>query len=222
MKAKIDKLIVSEKHLQRFLETIYSTSSQVQSDSKPASLRSFYFAAYAKSTSIFTQENNLDMINQITSDLELDNNITLGSSYFTKLPNINTIYFHACKSLFPNHRRQISQPNFEIRNDDFTNFIKQSRNYSLINGDAIESFIKNDYQSWAENLTKAIVDDNSNTWEFNDVQEELLRKYYIGNKLLSECLTRASSVNIQLLQEIEDNLLLPIAEIEKRKREKAE
>jgi DNA-binding Xre family transcriptional regulator len=47
-------------------------------------------------------------------------------------------------------------------------------------------------------------------------------KYHILNWLLLDCLNSSCSVTSNVRQQIEDTLLLPIAEIEKRKREKAE
>ncbi|MEG4628281.1 NACHT domain-containing protein [Microcoleus sp. AR_TQ3_B6] len=59
-------------------------------------------------------------------------------------------------------------------------------------------------------------------WQFSDLQWELLWQYYEANKLLIDGLNSGCKVTQTVGKEIEENLLLPIAEIEKRKREKAE
>ena len=59
-------------------------------------------------------------------------------------------------------------------------------------------------------------------WGFNPEQKELLECYCDANKLLVDCLNSGCSVNNEVREAIEDTLLLPIAEIEKRKREKTD
>ncbi|MEQ9666955.1 NACHT C-terminal helical domain 2-containing protein [Coleofasciculus sp. G2-EDA-02] len=54
-------------------------------------------------------------------------------------------------------------------------------------------------------------------WQFSDSQKQLLKQYYDANKLLVDCLNSDCYVSQEVRQEIEDTLLLPIAEIEKRK-----
>ena len=53
-------------------------------------------------------------------------------------------------------------------------------------------------------------------WQFSEEQKELLMQYYDANKLLVDCLNSYCVVSDKVRQEIEDTLLLPIAEIEKR------
>jgi DNA-binding CsgD family transcriptional regulator len=50
----------------------------------------------------------------------------------------------------------------------------------------------------------------------------LLEDYYNANQLLIDCYQQSCAVSDKVKKEIEENLLLPIAEIEKRKREKAD
>lgn len=50
--------------------------------------------------------------------------------------------------------------------------------------------------------------------QFSEQQEELLKQYHEANRLLVDCLNNASDT---VRSHIEDTLLLPIAEIEKRR-----
>ena len=59
-------------------------------------------------------------------------------------------------------------------------------------------------------------------WQFNEEQIELLRQYYDTNEFLLECMDSDCYVSREVRQEIEETLLLPIAEIETRKRMKDE
>ena len=51
---------------------------------------------------------------------------------------------------------------------------------------------------------------------FNQEQKKILKQYYDANLLLVECLNSDCYVSREVRQEIEDTLLLPIAEIKKR------
>lgn len=59
-------------------------------------------------------------------------------------------------------------------------------------------------------------------WDLTKEQTQLLDRYYYANKLIIDCLDNATSVTAQMRQDIEKTLLLPIAEIEKRKHENIE
>jgi len=69
---------------------------------------------------------------------------------------------------------------------------------------------------------RALVNDHRNRnigqdWQFSSLQKELLEQYYDVNKLLVDCLNSGCKVSPEVRSHIEDTLLLPIAEIEKRK-----
>ncbi len=55
-------------------------------------------------------------------------------------------------------------------------------------------------------------------WDFDYTQKELLKKYLHANVFLLECLKSDCYVSREVRQEIEDTLLLPTSEIEKRKK----
>ena len=57
--------------------------------------------------------------------------------------------------------------------------------------------------------------------QFTEYREHLFEQYYLANKLLVNCLY-SSSCSFEIRKQIEDTLFLPIAEIEKRNREKSE
>jgi hypothetical protein len=53
-------------------------------------------------------------------------------------------------------------------------------------------------------------------WQFSDEQKQLLNKYYAANLLIVSCLQK-SNASPEVQKEIQDTLLLPIVEIERRK-----
>jgi predicted NACHT family NTPase len=77
---------------------------------------------------------------------------------------------------------------------------------------------------WTEQLRSIMLEFRNigHNWDLEPEERELLEKYYNANKLLVDCLNSGCSVNNEVREAIEDTLLLPIAEIEKRKREKTD
>jgi hypothetical protein len=53
-------------------------------------------------------------------------------------------------------------------------------------------------------------------WQFSEQQKDLLKQYYNANKLLVECLKSNCKVSKKERSQIEETLLLPIAEIDNR------
>lgn len=60
------------------------------------------------------------------------------------------------------------------------------------------------------------------SWRFSSIQNQIFEQYYSANLLLLNCLTTGCILDKQIREGVEETLLLPIAEIEKRKREKGE
>ncbi|MEH1777873.1 MAG: NACHT domain-containing NTPase [Nostoc sp.] len=56
-------------------------------------------------------------------------------------------------------------------------------------------------------------------WQFSNEQKELLQQYYDANKLLVDCLNSDCYVSREVRQQIEDTLLLPIAEIKQHQQQ---
>jgi predicted NACHT family NTPase len=59
------------------------------------------------------------------------------------------------------------------------------------------------------------------SWEFDKNQDKKLQEYYEANILLVKCLNSASYISDEIRAELEDFLLLPVAEIAKRKEQRA-
>ncbi len=77
-------------------------------------------------------------------------------------------------------------------------------------------------QNWAKKLNTAMSKycNIGQNWQLSKQQDKLLHQYYYGNELLVNCLNSSCYVNRDVRQEIEETLLLPIAEIEKIKKMK--
>jgi predicted NACHT family NTPase len=81
-----------------------------------------------------------------------------------------------------------------------------------------------DSQSLAERLRALMIQYRNigHDWHFTIDQLNKLEKYLIPKQLLVDCLNSDCAITHSIREEIEDTLLLPIAEIEKRKSEKKE
>ncbi|MEW6493595.1 MAG: NACHT domain-containing NTPase [Cyanobacteriota bacterium] len=73
-------------------------------------------------------------------------------------------------------------------------------------------------QVWLDYARNKAIDNPNigHNWQFNNRQIELLEQYYNANKLLVDCLNNGCRMSLQVREEIEETLLLPIAEIENR------
>ncbi len=73
-------------------------------------------------------------------------------------------------------------------------------------------------KSWVEKLRFLLIKYRNigHEWHFNDEQKELFKQYYNTHKLLISCLKSDCYVSREVRQQIEDTLLLPIADIKQR------
>lgn len=70
-------------------------------------------------------------------------------------------------------------------------------------------------QNWVEQLRALMIQERSfgHDWQFSEQQKALLQQYYNANLLLMDCLKSDCYVTSKLRQEIETNMLLPLAEL---------
>ncbi|MGB3514592.1 MAG: hypothetical protein WBA93_36360 [Microcoleaceae cyanobacterium] len=84
--------------------------------------------------------------------------------------------------------------------------------------ETFNEWLKINSQPWSNKLIKLIIKYRNicHDWQFSDEQRFALEQYYYGNVLLLNCLNSDCYVSREVRQEIQETLLLPIAEIEKR------
>jgi len=92
------------------------------------------------------------------------------------------------------------------------------------NSKKFEQWCKASGQAWMEQLRDVMIKFRNigHDWQFSNAQKQLLQQYYDANKLLVDCLNSDCYVSREVRQEIEDTLLLPISEIEKRQQGKVD
>lgn len=91
----------------------------------------------------------------------------------------------------------------------------------------LDNFFHNDSKQltlWLEKYNNFLIEHQNigHDWCFSEDERTELEKYHTTNRLLIDCLNSECYVSHSVREEIEETLLLPNAEIEKRKREKAQ
>jgi hypothetical protein len=99
--------------------------------------------------------------------------------------------------------------------------VREYKEYLLEKGhdnEIIKQLWKVNGQAWLEYARNQAINNHNigHNWQFNNRQIELLEQYYNANKLLVDCLNSGCQMSLQVREEIEETLLLPIAEIENR------
>lgn len=109
----------------------------------------------------------------------------------------------------------IEEPELLLNPQELRNQLPDS---SEKNQENFEQWWQANGQAWTEQLRAAMIEYRNigHDWQFSDEQKQLLQQYYDANKLLVDCLNSDCYVSRDVRQEIEDTLLLPIAEIQKR------
>ena len=77
---------------------------------------------------------------------------------------------------------------------------------------------KAEFLNWVKAMRKVMIEHRNigHDWQFSEEQKEKLQQYYDANKLLVDCLNSDCYISRVVREEIEETLLLPIAEIQKR------
>ena len=228
MKQKIDGLCAQDEKLQRFLIWVSEKSLSVKVPYKAASIRAFYVdldrnldlelalepefdLALALDVHLnrHTEPSSLHVDIDIDRDLNLVLNLALdnGADYVCDLYCVfDDALDHACK---PELRRALQKLNAQLPSPDCAEW--DFRRWWKANG-----------KDWTKRL-ETVMNKYRNIghdWQFSEEQKELLGEYYDANKLLVDCLNSDSYVSREVRQEIEDTLLLPMSELEKRQQGK--
>ena len=85
--------------------------------------------------------------------------------------------------------------------------------------DLFQKWWESDSEKWIRDLRSIAIKQRNigHGWQFSEIQKEILQQYCDANKLLVECLNSDCYVTKATRQQIEETLLLPMSEIEKRR-----
>lgn len=241
MKEKIDEIAASDRKLHQFLIWVKNKSLSVNVAYKPAAVRAFYLnidleidpdrplgcaidqygTCVLACASLLSRAHNkpnltIDTITIAQNIIDTDRKyycdskpalaIALGREnaivYILRDPDTNSQKKQELQKI----KEELLQVPVLYNNED------ESRNW-------LKDWIGNKRQTRLDSIASQLLLKHKfgDDWQFSDEQKTLLKQYYNANLLLVDCLNSDCYVSREVRQEIEDTLLLPIAEIEKRK-----
>ncbi len=218
MKQQVDVLVADDEQLQQFLKWVNNKSLSVDFPYKPAAVRFFYFSllpslelALNRNPERFLDpalylavKHTFDPAVEFTLDLVLDLAIlpVLDGAIDPALSLAHDIL------LVPVVEPELMQALQEL---------KKQLPHSDGDKEIFRQWWQANGQVWTMELRQIIISYRNigHDWQFSKQQNSLLRKYYDANKLLVYCLNSGCNVSPAVRQEIEETLLLPIANIQK-------
>jgi predicted NACHT family NTPase len=227
MKQQIDLSVASEKKIQNFLTWINSKGISVKLVKlvdnqfvsslyvyKLAEVRAFYF--------------NLALHGLAEPDLSYALNPDVEDIPGLRVDKILTRCVHIAKSLITKYHirnghqliRYLSKIQWDLL-VQLKDKIPESDKGIGICKEAPNPWWKANGQDWIKELTYLMITYRNigHDWQFSPQQNKLISNYCYANKLLVDFLNSGCVVSDEVRAEIEETLLLPIAEIEKRQQQ---
>ena len=239
MKQQIDRLLANDKKLQQFLMWLREKSLSVNATYKPAAVRAFYFALGHGFDLTLARviDDTFIPVNFLHPDfifarglafdrgLMIDLNCALyldDTDYDFKLPKS----YDVLDFFFIPHNYQILEyvfsPAFDgIIVSEIRQLLQQLKAQLPApdsDRDKFKQWWQANGQDWTNKLRSVMIENRNigHDWQLGEQQKKLLSQYYDANKLLVDCMNSAANLTGAVREEIEETLLLPIAEIEKR------
>ena len=239
MKITTDKFVESDEKLQSFLNWVNEKAKVVNSEYNKSSIRAFYFSRFRDlrfNISDFIKKIEYGVDQGVLGSLGLFSSLSKENKKVTRLPFLIAalttevyIFLGSDLELFDIIENNLVKSNLINLEIDLQLQQEICQLYAQLPN--IEGQIA-DYEHWWDVSCKSWLEQLQNIiselrnvecqWQFHPLQMETLKKYYDANKLLIECLNSGCYISQEVSEAIRETLLLPIAEIEKRKREKAE
>ncbi|MEH2010086.1 NACHT domain-containing NTPase [Nostoc sp.] len=231
MKEKIDVIVSSDIRLQRLLAWVNQKSFSVQVPYKISAVR----ALYLDLTSIFESRfahgyllaTTIDSLLTPTHAFAPDFSLDLSLVY-----DLNLVRPHSChhldldsisdsqlqKALQP-LKEQLNNPELRLALETIRQYDERKRQYDKRDKNGLLAWDK--LLKWREQLRPVLVEYRNigHDWQFTDKQKKLFKQYCDANKFLVDCLNSDCYVSRQVRQQIEDTLLLPIAEIKQHQQQ---
>ena len=226
MKQRTDALVASDEKLQQFLMWVNQKSLAVDLPYKPAAVRAFYFTLYLDralnlgldAAFVRVLDLNLDAAIDPALDPALDPAIVRAIDPAIVRALILTLAPTLIPTLIPT-----LDPAIDLALSPELRQALQELKTQLHDPDSGEKIFK----LWWHIQSRALIRqlrtlmieprNIGHDWQFRNEQKELLKQYYDANKLLVDCLNSDCNVTPAVRSHIEDTLLLPIAEIQKRR-----
>jgi len=244
MKQRTDALVASDKKLQQFLIWVSQKSLTVEAPHKPTAVRAFYFAFDCELDQVLVRsldrslerhpdtaldcalERALDLcLNRVESSLTDALVGTLVRVARALVDTLDLALYRADRALHHALDRSLdSALNSAIHrtlDPEMWQALQQLKT-QLPDPDSAPKIYKQWWKAkgraWTEQLRVVMIKHRNigHDWQFSKEQKELLKQYYEANLLLVDCLKSSCNITPAVRSHIEETLLLPIVEIEKR------
>ncbi|MEH1827623.1 MAG: NACHT domain-containing NTPase [Nostoc sp.] len=227
MKQKIDLLVAEDERLQYFLTWLHQKSSSVSTQYKAAAVRAFYLVCVEQSSHrAFVYPSGYDLEYALVGNIAFDPDLALDEFLFSTIACINELDFAFEHSL--NDALDHAHA-FAIAFDETVDLVVNPKLKQVLqklkkqlpsidsNPEKFREWWQAKGKVWGEQLRDILIKYRNigYDWQFDEQQKELLQQYYDVNKLLVDCLNSAADVTSRVREEIEETLLLAIADIEK-------
>ncbi|NEQ28487.1 MAG: hypothetical protein F6K28_57845 [Microcoleus sp. SIO2G3] len=222
MKARIDGLLTEDEKLQQFFGWVSQKSLSVGIPYKLVNVRFFYSQlGYAFNLDVY-QAYDL-VINRVFQHLGNIYYVSPCDNKFSLSFDLDRALTAACAATFTRYlRMQISYALdcafvIDVKLEQLLHQLEER--LPRENEQRFKAWWQENGQAWIEQLRSVMVNHRNigHDWQFSDAQMKLWQQYYDTNILLVNCLNSDCYVSREVRQEIEETLLLPITEIEKRK-----
>ena len=247
-KYTIDSLVENNKNIQIFLDRVFDKSKNIYKINKSdcnsflfAGIRIFYLAinrnnvldltpnhSYSSHKRYLGFENILNS-SEVPLDCIIDYEIALlVYNAYSIAANPPYIGAHSYNHVIQQFLKGYERLSFYSIDTEYKIALKSIKNllpsFTWENWSIFKDWALKEGQSWADELQKITVKHRNIRHNLDFLCNEtwdLLNQYCEANNLLMNCLNNSDGVNDKLRREIEETVLLPIAEIEKRKQEQA-
>ena len=241
IKKQVDALVVSCEKVSRakllsFLAWINDKSSSIPKryQYKPAMLRAFYLALTLTSDSgnnlglarVLGLKNNFDSEQELSLDRYLSRTLVLAPNLHNNfdladklLSDLREARDRARDGFSPRSRALGREPLFNPKLQESLQQLKDELPNPREDREKFKEWWITNGQAWIDLLREVTIEYRNfgHDWQFREHHKEALEQYLNTNKLLISCMNSGCEVTPEVREEIEETLLLPIAEIEKRK-----
>ncbi|MEH2221817.1 NACHT domain-containing NTPase [Nostoc sp.] len=227
IKEKIDFIVADDQRLQQFLVWVREKSLSVNFPYKPAAVRAFYLSF--DQSLLFSLDFDLSLSLDFDLSLSLDFDLSLSLSRSLDLSrsfdlSLDLFLFRTLNlDLSRTVDLDLSLDLSRSLDSELKNLLQKLREQlpSRQNRKEYQKWWLANWKAWCEELREVMIKYRNigHDWQFSNEQKELLQQYYDANKLLVDCLNSDCYVSREVRQQIEDTLLLPIAEIKQRQQQ---
>ncbi|MCC5639660.1 NACHT domain-containing NTPase [Nostoc sp. CHAB 5844] len=238
MKQKIDFLVANDQKIQDFILWLHQKSNSVATQYKASAIRAFYLVCIGRTLEVFLKGSNFPQYQvfchsssygleraiignlAFNPELAIDEFLTstfscAGELEFACNYILNDAivfdYAHALNIAFDKALNLVVESKFK----QFLHNLKKQLPNEQNHPHKFRKWWIEHGKFWSEKFRELLIKyrDICHDWQFSKQQIELIQQYYNANKLLINCLNVSNSITPAIRQEIEETLLLAIAEI---------